>query len=775
MNDAHEAGLAAIPADSADTFPKSLRIIEEISLQAMAAALPAGTPAARHEWLAERWRAVLAAENATTSEAVEPGPELEDAYAALGFPPAMARLHRTTLARLPELLGDGITLSRLFDGTELAAYQDNVFTRYLNAAAAHLLGGTREVVELGGGAGLATEALLSTVDGKYLFTDVSRLFTVAAAERYCDRAGFSAAPLDMDHDFGAQGVKSADAVFAGNALHNAEHLGRTLRRIRGLLEPGGLLVFTESTYENNALLTSMAFLLSAPEGRSRPGTTDRRVGSPFLDEPGWRAELAAAGFTLEFTLPAADSPLAVAGQRLFVAAATEEIPVDWSPAKVLAHLERTGVDHAVIPAETLRELPGHPAALLAELSHLRRIECTGSLTDAEADAVRDAFDVEVVRHTPPRVQLDIPALVAKADQAADRALAHIDLPEAVAAVERFGRTALLSMLNALHRCGLFAAGARHTEDEILAVAAPEHRRLLKRWLDVLTAEGLLADRYRTVPEVAEYSDDALEVAWQEARQGWLDTVGSAGTVDYAMANARRLPDLLAGREQAVTLLFPEGRTDLAAALYRENVTGRYQHHAVSALAAGIAAGRRVRILEVGAGTGATTDHVLPALAGAEADYLYTDVSAYFLDQARTRLRDYPYVRFGRFDIDLPIAGQGYSPESFDIVIGGGVLNAAQDTDASVSYLTELLVPGGWLLLTEPTVEEFWILTSQAFLMADAADDRAGERASFLSLPQWNAVLDRAGLIRAGGLPGAGHPLEPLGHRVFAAYKPRKGD
>ncbi|KZB83932.1 class I SAM-dependent methyltransferase [Amycolatopsis regifaucium] len=741
-----------------EDIPKALRVLEESSLRAMAAALPVCVPAPRHEWLAERWRAALAAE-ATSTEAVEPGPEFEEAYAALGFPPAMAALHRVTLDRLPDLVADRVTLPGLFDVAALAAYQDNVFTRYLNGVAADVLSGSRDVLELGGGEGFATAALLPVVKGKYLFTDVSRVFTVAAAERYRGRAGFTTAVLDMDQDFGAQGVTAATAVFAGNALHNAAHLGRTLRRIRGVLEPGGKLVFTESSHENHALLTSMAFLLSAPGGKLRPGTADRRGGAPFLDESGWRAELAAAGFTLETVLPEPDSPLAVAGQRLFVAVATDEIPPDWSPAKVLAHLERTGAEHAVLPASTLRELPDHPAALLADLPRLRRIESTGWLTDTEADAVRETFGVEVVRHTAPEVRVD----VAAAGAAADRALAHIDLPAAVDAVQDFGRTALLSMLNVLRPV------LGRPEDEILA-GTTGHRRLLKRWLDVLKAEGLLTEDHQPVPDPAEYSDEALESAWQRARRAWLDTVGSAGTVDYAMANARKLPELLAGREQAVNLLFPEGRTDLAAALYRENVTGRYQHHAVSALAAGIAAGRRVRILEVGAGTGATTDHVLPALDDVE--YVYTDVSAYFLDQAKERLGGDPRVHFGRFDIDAPIAEQGFSPESFDVVIGGGVLNAAQDTDASVARLTELLVPGGWLLLTEPTVEEFWVLTSQAFLMTDAADDRAENRASFLTLAQWNAVLDRAGLVRAEGLPAAGHPLEVLGHRVFAARKPR---
>jgi SAM-dependent methyltransferase len=252
-------------------------------------------------------------------------------------------------------------------------------------------------------------------------------------------------------------------------------------------------------------------------------------------------------------------------------------------------------------------------------------------------------------------------------------------------------------------------------------------------------------------------------------------MGAAETIAYARRSAERLPELLSGDCLAVGLLFPEGRMDLAEAQYRESLTGRYQHRAAAALVGGIAArwreSRPLRVLEVGAGTGATTERILPVLAETDVDYLYTDISAYFVDQAVERLRPYPWVRFGRYDIDREPEEQGFAPASFDVVIGGGVLNAAQDTDGSVRKLARLLASGGWLVLTEPTVEEFWVLISQAFLMTDARDERADTGATFLSLPQWHDVLDRAGLERVATLPEAGHPMAPLGHVLFAARTP----
>ncbi|UMP06862.1 class I SAM-dependent methyltransferase [Amycolatopsis sp. EV170708-02-1] len=762
---AHEAGLAALGEEDLGLFPAAMEVLERISLGAMPAAV-SGDVVPRHRWLADRWR--LALQEHSPGEYCEPGEEFERAYAHLGFPPEMAAFHREALSHLPHLLDDTVALRDLVvrAGDVLTAYQDNVFTGYLNAACAEIVrqAGPR-VLELGGGAGLSTAAALTALRGKdysYAFTDVSPPVVRAAEARFGRDPKVSFRTLDIDVDFARQGLAdgSVDVVLAGNVLHNASDVGRTLRRIRRALAPGGKVVFTESTLDTAASLTSVQFLLSRNEPRER---------TPFLDAGEWRAALVNAGFAPGITLPEPSSPLAAAGQQLITATAIG-IPADWPASKVLAHLERSRATEVVLPAAIVGALAVEPSLPLADLSALKLIRYQGGEVD---EAARIALGVELARIEPVDVGDDFLSDIAGE---ADLELDGIDLGAAVAAVREFGRTALLSMLNALRRRGLFTSHG-NTEAEVLeGVAYP---RLLRRWLDVLTTEGLVRrenDLLIAVPSAEDYSDAALDRAWTRAARAWRETAGSDGTIEYARTNAERLPELIDGTCDAVTLLFPEGRTDIAEALYRENLTGRYQHRAVSAFMRGLVgrwpADRPLRVLEVGAGTGATTERVLPVLAsaGIEVDYHYTDVSKLFLDQAAVRLRDYPWVRFGRFDIDVD---PDSPPCSFDVVIGGGVLNAAADTDASVRRLVGLLDDGGWLVLTEPTVEEFWILTSQAFLMAEAGDGRSATGATFLTLPQWNAVLDNAGLDRVLGLPGDGHPLTPLGHRVFVARVPNR--
>lgn len=309
--------------------------------------------APRHAWLVRRWLATLEACGVlqragngwqrTTGTSIEisvggeDGGSLASFYDTLGFPAVMAEVHGRALQQLDRLVRDEVPIQQILfgDGNVLAglgAYQSNVFTGYLNAACGHVLQrqATRaiaaplRVLELGGGVGLATAAVLQALGTRrveYRFTDVSVLFSRAAQQRFGGTPGFATGRLDIDAEFEAQGIApaSVDAVLATNVLHNASHVGESLRRIRRALPPGGCFVFTESTRENAALLTCMQFLLSPPAVSSRGRWRDRRAGTGlvFIDEAGWREELKQAGFETHAVIPEPGSPLALAGQQLF--------------------------------------------------------------------------------------------------------------------------------------------------------------------------------------------------------------------------------------------------------------------------------------------------------------------------------------------------------------------------------------------------------------------------------------------------------------------------
>ncbi|WDG44604.1 class I SAM-dependent methyltransferase [Pseudomonas synxantha] len=491
-----------------------------------------------------------------------------------------------------------------------------------------------------------------------------------------------------------------------------------------------------------------------------------------------------------------------------------------APARLLAVLERQRPAVVVMGAEQLERLLDFPGLALSDLSHLEQVLFVSprpsdwQLAERAAaqlnchvqgftDDGRELTSVKrehqrwceralghpevsaVALHGQTLFAVPQPCAPAAVDDHLDATGAAVDqqfsatqLHDAMQLNQRLSHAALLSMLNGLEQCGLLPAPLNDVAQSLAnAGIAPGHRPLIARWLDVLQAEDLLrrqGDHLHPSLDPNAWSDASLDAIWAQLSLDWEHNTGGCATLDYARDNAHQLPALMRGDCAAVHLLFPEGRTERAAALYRESLAAQYQHRAVAHWIGAWAARQStepLRVLEVGAGTGSTTQAVLPVLANLTVDYLCTDVSRYFSEQAAERLRAWPWVRHGVFDIDRPAVAQGYPTQSWDLIVAGGVLNAARDTQRSLSTLLALLKPGGWLVFSEPTQEEFWVMASQAFMLNQASDERALGRSTFLNLEQWQTALARAGFQGNRSLPAADHPLACLGHRVFVAQVP----
>ena len=240
-------------------------------------------------------------------------------------------------------------------------------------------------------------------------------------------------------------------------------------------------------------------------------------------------------------------------------------------------------------------------------------------------------------------------------------------------------------------------------------------------------------------------------------------------------SAPRLADLLAGQADPLELLFPQGSTADAEALYGETPFARYYNRLIAtAIEAWLAdhPGRPLRILEVGGGTGGTTGGLLPHLPAERTRYLFTDLSAGFLNLAEQKFsKTYPFVEYRTFDLERNPLTQGFSPDSCDLILAANVLHATQDLHQTLAHLQPLLVEGGLLLALELTDPPPWVeltfgLTDGWWRFADQRTDQP-----LLSKTGWLNLLappKQSLFSQAAALPSDQTPLGPPRQHLLAA-------
>jgi acyl transferase domain-containing protein/SAM-dependent methyltransferase len=321
--------------------------------------------------------------------------------------------------------------------------------------------------------------------------------------------------------------------------------------------------------------------------------------------------------------------------------------------------------------------------------------------------------------------------------------------------------------------GLFVDEDRHTLEAITARAGimPGYVDLMDRWLGRLVAAGHL--RRDGAAYAGKLAPVDFAVATKRVRAAVPDNPEMLAYVENCGA---LLAEVVTGRESALETLFPGGDFELAQALYRGSTTMRYMNAlagaAISAFATASSAGRPLRVLEVGAGTGGTTSAALPALAG-RSNYLFTDVSDIFLDRAREVFGDDPTIRFGRFDVDQDIVEQGFAPESFDLIVSANAVHACVDLAGALSRLRSLLAPGGVLALVESTTPfVYFDYTTRLIEGWRAYNDELRKDDEPLLPPEtWSEALDQAGFERVDFWPRRGAAADTLGQHLILAQAP----
>jgi polyketide synthase PksL len=272
---------------------------------------------------------------------------------------------------------------------------------------------------------------------------------------------------------------------------------------------------------------------------------------------------------------------------------------------------------------------------------------------------------------------------------------------------------------------------------------------------------------------------ALLTEWDERRQAWSADPGLKAELELVDATLRALPDILTGVRRPTDVMFPRGSFELVEGCYRDTPVADAFNHAVQDTVVALVTerlrqdpGARIRVLEIGAGTGGTSTGLFRALRPHQDSidtYLYTDLSKAFLNNARrVHGPQVPYLDCALFDVERPLAGQGIEEGGYDIVVAANVLHATADIRNTLRNAKAALREGGWLVLNE--LSRFDVFSHLTFgllegwwLSADTGLRVSGSPA--LSPEGWRDVLHGEGFRTVlSVLPQA----DALGQQIIAA-------
>nr|CAA6829784.1 MAG: Capsular polysaccharide biosynthesis fatty acid synthase WcbR [uncultured Thiotrichaceae bacterium] len=173
------------------------------------------------------------------------------------------------------------------------------------------------------------------------------------------------------------------------------------------------------------------------------------------------------------------------------------------------------------------------------------------------------------------------------------------------------------------------------------------------------------------------------------------------------------------------------------------------------------ANQRIRVLELGGGSGELARRLLPLLPTDRCDYVLTDPSGDLLEQAAVEFESFPFMNTLQLDADLSgdaLVGLG-AGIGFDLVLSGNALFDWQDPSAAMVRLHTLMKPQATLLAANMIENRFLDLTCgvEASWWAElGGDDGESEFVSrLLSTDEWDEVLESAGFTSVV------HEFEPV--------------
>ncbi|OJJ74399.1 hypothetical protein ASPBRDRAFT_120577 [Aspergillus brasiliensis CBS 101740] len=256
---------------------------------------------------------------------------------------------------------------------------------------------------------------------------------------------------------------------------------------------------------------------------------------------------------------------------------------------------------------------------------------------------------------------------------------------------------VLSILESCEQVRDFVSSAKQGDN-----ARPHHLVRYGEWL-AKTGDEILNGRHPIVPKGSPWiatDPEARSHLIGELSEHLSSTPGRslASAVNVVRSHTA---GILSGQEEALALLTQDNvwvdlHKEIQNLISMEKFFATYGHSRPT-----------LRVLELGAGRGNLTSVILNSLvtdsgAGVRlySEYMLTDVSPESIADVRERFSQFEGVQSQVLDISKDPVAQGFTAESYDLIIASNVLHATPSLTESLRNVRKLLVPGGRLVLQE---------------------------------------------------------------------------
>lgn len=323
----------------------------------------------------------------------------------------------------------------------------------------------------------------------------------------------------------------------------------------------------------------------------------------------------------------------------------------------------------------------------------------------------------------------------------------IDIGQYQTAIEKLNRVCPDLLITSLRQSGLALLNGDYMSNDVIQKhfkSDPTYSFLVDRMVEILAEGGYLKPTEGGWIVTNVPNELPVKTTLNELR---IENEFLSNEIMALDRCVKSIPAVLSKQFHPLEVLLPSNGTNDIENIYKDSIVSVHANKRVAEEIQKFVSLRKysgkIRVLEIGAGTGGTTGEVLQSLEGNAFEYHCTDISQGFFAKLHSRFGN--KIVTSVLDIEKPDFTRF---SDFDIVIAANVIHATKKIENTLQNIRRLLKDDGKLILIEGVTKQAWVdliwgLTPQWWAFTDC-NYRTNH--AYLDQDGWLAVLSKNGFV-----------------------------